>query len=444
MSPRPAGTASFLTPIALALAAVAAIGWPGKANACGCPCPSPCPVFGELTAAQADATTQLATSYATIATQLTTSMTQLTQNLTLPTPGPTQGAIPAAANQESKSNQRLAESLASIEDGDNLAETQQELQRIQLSASREFEPSFSTCQVASGAQGLTAATETARKNRMVFAGALQSRSTGSAGAPAARGQFTDIAYRSRNWGEKYCNPRRWGEVCETLAGSAGQTPGSGSPARPDADIQVDATLFAKATIQPPEGDGRDISDGEAAALELIMNLTEPFVPEKLPPAMLISSAGRRALNQRRSEDARMDLARASLLQLVSVRTAPPETDEGGTAIEPSGPWAREMLEDVGVPSDGIPDRISLYQIFEILSSKRFEGTGWYMKLQGMEPTNVDRETAQSLALLLQMEWETYNLMERLVALEATTLAMEVDDTREDLPVRLIPTRGTAP
>ncbi len=350
-------------------------------------------------------------------------------------------AIEQSAQQAAKSNQRLAESIASIKDGDNLAETQQELQRQQLQASRDFEPSFSLCQNASGARGMNAASEAVAYQRAVVTDGIMARGGNDLGSPAGSGATMDIIVRYNDWTEKYCNPARFGEICQEGAGAG---PGIDDiTGITDADIQT-ATLFETLSFAPRAQLNDDPSPKEAAAIELVMNLTQPFVENVIPPTMLTSNAGLRAFMRRRSEDSRLMMAQAALVDMVAHRTPPPTEDAGGNDIEPLGEWARQMLEEAGVPTDGIPDHISSHQIMEVLASRRFQGTGWYMKLQGMEPANVAREQAMMASMLLRMKWRNYQLMERLVGIRATRFAMKAEAAREPIDETLIPAAGATP
>jgi len=270
-------------------------------------------------------------------------------------------------------------------------------------------PSRSACETVTGLRGL-AATGTAAEGAHARASATETgRITGDRAVVDRPGTAAGDAARFETVTREYCNAARAGEdsgLCR------------GDDARHGADLRA-GTLFDRRTFA---------SEAELrAAVELSRNLAAPVVHDPPPLASADTDRERRRVLLARAADARTALAADYLAQARALR-AP------GAAL---GGWAAEIARDTGRDPE-LP--VSRYELLELLASGRFEDPDWFVGLQAMSAENLLRELVTLQAVSLMLDWQRYRTDERRGAIDAASLALDVEDMRR-LPGLANPAAG---
>lgn len=81
--------------------------------------------------------------------------------------------------------------------------------------------------------------------------------------------------------------------------------------------------------------------------------------------------------------------------------------------------AEEDYADLG-------DTISEYQFLDSLVRRIPQSTGYYVKLSPDNPTNIDREIVRNLGTTLAIKWKQYQVLEKILANRAATLAVHTE------------------
>ncbi len=221
------------------------------------------------------------------------------------------------------------------------------------------------------------------------------RATGSAPAAAE-----DSAERYERMLERWCSPERaplQSEVCK------GASKDHGADLRPD-------SLFGVESFGSPEE--------LEAAIALSRNLAVPAVEDPVPLGAVDSASERAQVMAARSAAARRALAADALGHLRALRAPGPALGSWAAAVDPG----RDAGGDV-----------SRLELIDLMASKRFERTEWWIELQSMGGEALLREVASLLATSLLMDRERFRLEERMLALQATALAARVDRDRALAP-----------
>ena len=275
--------------------------------------------------------------------------------------------------------------------------------RLQAQIAREIEeseairahvPSSSSCRTATGAAGLAPAREGADAATAQAAAVETGRIAHDLSMVAPGGATADSEARFAALTGTFCASAR-----------AGQQGCSGDPASHDIDL-LPGTLFDVSTFPGP--------DERQAAIELSRNLAAPVVPEPIPYDAATSPAERRRALLERADLARAALAADYFSRARAMRE--PAVDLGA--------WAAAVA-----PEAGAAGPLSRHALLEHLASLRFEDPTWFIGLEGMGTEALLRETARLLAVSLIVDWERYQLEERRGAIEATRLAIELEDRR---------------
>ena len=276
-------------------------------------------------------------------------------------------------------------------------------------AMRARRPSAGACDTITGLAGLAATGEAAARARAGAAVNETGRITGDRAVVDRPGAAAGDAARFETVTSTYCNAARAGEESGLCRGG---------DSLHGADVHA-GTLFDRRTFA---------SEAELrAAVELSRNLASPVVHD--PPAMASADTDRerRRVLLARAADARTALAADYLAEARALR-AP------GAAL---GGWAAEIARDAGRDPD---TPVSRYELLELLASRRFEDPNWFVGLQAMSAENLLREIAILQAVSLMLDWQRYRTDERRGAMDATSLALAVEDMRR-LPGLANPAAG---
>ena len=275
-------------------------------------------------------------------------------------------------------------------------------------------PSRSACEAVTGLRGLAATGAAAESAHARAAATETGRITGDRAVVDRPGAAAGDAARFETVTREYCNAARAGE--DTRAEDAAHC--RGEAALHGADLMA-ATLFDRRTFG---------SEAELrAAVELSRNLAAPVVHDPPPLASADTDRERRRVLLARAADARAALAADYLAQARALR-AP------GAAL---GGWAAEIARGTG-RDPGTP--VSRYELLELLASGRFEDPDWFVGLQAMSAENLLRELVTLQAVSLMLDWQRYRTDERRGAIDATSLALGVEDMRR-LPGLANPAAG---
>lgn len=267
-------------------------------------------------------------------------------------------------------------------------------------------PSRTTCQAVTGVSGLHAATTVAARSASAGNRAFAQQLDNTPGTDAADGPLPGAAQRYRNRMDKYCDPN--------ALNSSGASPCdvSAGDRLVNADVLINETVFANPTLS---------ADQEEAARALFNNIIEPVPAAPVRGAVLETTSGQMAHMLRTSANARLTTGRSALEQLKADRV--PATSQGD--------WVRSTLTNLNLQTTDVGSNVSWYQLMDTLANKRYQDPYWYQALQEAQPENVQREIAQLNAIQLMVQWKTYSMLEHMIAMQASQLAVDVEANRSD-------------
>ena len=261
---------------------------------------------------------------------------------------------------------------------------------------RSFTPTSSSCRTVTGAAGFAAGRD-GEEAAQASAETLETgRISQDLGVVPPGGATNDSDSRFVLLTGTFCSPAR-----------AGQEGCTGPDERHGLDL-MPGSLFDQATLQTPED--------RQAAIELARNLAAPVVADPIPYDAMTTPAERRQALVARAADARAALAAEYFSQARALRT--PAVD--------LGEWAAAVAPEAGRTAS---DPLSRYELLEHLASRRYDDPDWFVALEGMATESLLREIARQLAVGLILDWERYRLEERRGAIEATRLAITVEQIR---------------
>ena len=263
-------------------------------------------------------------------------------------------------------------------------------------AIRSYTPTSSACRTVTGAAGFAAVRQGEEATQADAEIIETGRISQDLGVVPPGGATTDSESRYVLLTGTFCSP-----------GRTGQEGCTGPDERHGLDL-MPGSLFDQATLLAPED--------RQAAIELARNLTAPVVADPIPYDAMTTPAERRQALVARAADARAALAAEYFSQARALRA--PAVDLGG--------WAAAVAPEAGRTA-GEP--LSRYELLELLASRRFDDPDWFVALEGMATESLLREIARQMAIGLILDWERYRLDERRGAIEATRLAIAVEQAR---------------
>lgn len=261
---------------------------------------------------------------------------------------------------------------------------------------RSYTPTSSSCRTVTGVAGLAAGRE-GEDAAQAHAEALETgRISQDLGVVPPGGTTIDSDSRFVLLTGTFCSEAR-----------AGQEGCTGPDERHGLDL-MPGSLFDQSTLQTAED--------RQAAIELARNLAAPVVADPIPWDAMTTPAERRQALVARAADARASLAAEYFSQARALRT--PAVD--------LGEWAAAVAPEAGRAA-GEP--LSRYELLEHLASRRYDDPNWFTGLESMATEALLREIARQQAVGLILDWERFRLEERIGAIEATRLAIAVEQTR---------------
>ena len=260
----------------------------------------------------------------------------------------------------------------------------------------EHRPTDSGCEAVTGMRGLgigRRVTETSARDEATDEAA---RIGGDRSVIAEPGSDADAERRFGAWMGSYCNGDKSPEgagVCQ------------GDPDMHGADLKPGNLLDAR-TLDDPEK--------KRVAVAIGHNLAAPVVWDPVPLRAVDTPDDRRMALRVRAADARAALA-MDWFARARARRAP--------AAE-LGQWAAALA-----PGVDVREKISRYELLEILASRRFEDPNWAVGLQTMTTDGLLRELLLLQAADLMLGWERYRQDERRGTMEAAGLGASNEQMR---------------
>lgn len=192
---------------------------------------------------------------------------------------------------------------------------------------------------------------------------------------------------------------------------------------PNADVLPGETLINKKTLRSQEE--------RQSAFDLTAALLNPLPMEPLEASQVQSKAGREAFLDRKSQEARQNLAQNIFSEMIADREAVLDAK-----------WMSEILSNQGRGSKvSLPAKISRREFMELEIKRRYENPRWYVDVQQMEPAELQRQLLHMTALLLKMMADQNRSLEHLVSLQATQLSMQQEQMPASLPSQTLLTGG---
>lgn len=294
---------------------------------------------------------------------------------------------------------KQTEAIGGFEDAAQVEETKRELGKQAIDVQRDFSISQTTvethCKSGSGALALGDAAK-ARENCNGSGSGDGAGGNGgteqaitkvltNADKAAKEGGARYIAARFERYLSRYCDPEMYdGKAPSGCAG--GQ--------KMNADVTAASTLLNRMTLETPED--------QQAVDDLLLNLTAPVVPNPVPGSQAETMQGKAAVMGRRSTVARSNMGNAALIGMKEMRMP---------MADPT--WAEE------VTGEQMPDQISEYQLLDVMLFKRYTNQEFWAGINSLDEAATQREIINMLAVQHMIAWREYQLLERLLAQNAT-------------------------
>ncbi|HBO9536230.1 TPA: hypothetical protein L5E97_005751, partial [Pseudomonas aeruginosa] len=259
------------------------------------------------------------------------------------------------------------------------AQTQLYMEKVRADATTKYELSPRSCyEAATGAAAGQAGTSVKQT-----AGSLNK-------ASADRTLYTpsSAAVISRHYDEHVA------KYCTAEEAAQGRCSLPSDPAMQGADIRVD-TLLGNSNLTPSLLE---------AVKALIAKLVNAIPTQNIPKAWEGTAQGKAFIAGQYIEQARSSVAANSLNQAVALRTPV------------AGLGAAAMVNKAD---------ISPMELMETLVNGRFQSPDWYTMISGFSTENLLREQNKMQAFKLWMDLQSFQQMERVEAMLATNLAMDV-------------------
>lgn len=281
-----------------------------------------------------------------------------------------------------------------FEQGKITVQAQAQMERATAEAVLRYEPSPRVCfETAGGAAGGLASGE-ARQSLFDLNQDLLDRALYATNTQA----FISGIYKDHT--SKYCSAQD---------GSLGRCTPNPDPSLQNADVRADA-LLNRSSLSDPQ---------LAAARALVANISNPVPTQTIPKAWEKTAQGQAFVAAQLVEQARASVAANSLNHAVATR------------MPVKGLGSAAMLNKADV---------SEKELMESQVRGRFESPSWYQMIAGFSVENLLRESNKMQALGLWMDLKQYERLERMEAILATQLAIEV---RRDSEPRLAQAREAA-
>ena len=91
---------------------------------------------------------------------------------------------------------------------------------------------------------------------------------------------------------------------------------------------------------------------------------------------------------------------------------------------------KQMGADVAEYRD-IGDDISEYQFLDAMARRIPQAPGYYVQVANDDPIDIDKRIVRELAATLAVKWKQYQLLEKIIAIRATNLAVNVEQDLKD-------------
>lgn len=229
---------------------------------------------------------------------------------------------------------------------------------------------------------------------------------GNTGGGSEDGSAGYSRTRFERWQSKYCDPAAYPDM-EGLCDAP--------PELVNRDKSPAKTLFQRRRI------GLN-SEDEKAAQEMMRNLYQPTVPDRLPADKVASGEVQEEVNIRRSRDARKNLARDAGNYLLTLRSG-----------QASGELVKEMrkqLQRAGVPAEQIPasdENISLYDMVKYMAWDQFNGGRFFTTLTAQRTDALLRTLVTVVAAQTRLNWLQFEVAQRQLSIDAAQLALSVEN-----------------
>ena len=189
---------------------------------------------------------------------------------------------------------------------------------------------------------------------------------------------------------------------------------------------LDPTSDVRFLTEPATLDTTD-EDAAKVMVRLVNNIVDPTPSRPITAEEARTPQGQAQIAARTIDDARRSTASAVFAHLGDL-AAP----TGGDAM---AQWARNAVTEA-YPKE-VGDVVSTQQAIDIFVYSRFANPDWHQQLARMSPAAVSRETALTSALNLHVNWMRFELERRMAAVQAASLAAQLD--RQDAGSTAIPT-----
>lgn len=228
-------------------------------------------------------------------------------------------------------------------------------------------------------------------------------------------QTQDVIWRWQEFVDHFCDPdQNLGKLpgSGTWPVPGGEECGNGGPGgwtKKNGDIMVGETLLDNPTIETEEE--------LRTAIVLARNLINPNLLNPIAEVGLRGSSGKTAFMERRSSEARRQVAQDAINSMIARRI---------TGSEAAGE-VRDLMLQVGIPQSQIPAdwNPSQYELMEVITKRRFWDPEYFVRLQ-TDPESVAREQAILSAFNLMQERENFELMEHIGLMLAIQISSYVE------------------
>ncbi len=290
--------------------------------------------------------------------------------------------------------QKQTAAMRTIQQGNVAVQSQLFMEKARADAQIRYELSPRVCFESAGASSMGVAAGESRETMNELNRDFAKRTMFTPNTSAAVAKIFD------DHAEKYCSQQ---DV------DLGRCSRAADPKLQNADVRADAMLNVS-TYTPEQ---------IAAARAFVNNVANPTPTQNIPKDWEKTPQGKSFIAGQYIEQARASVAANSLNAAIAARTP----------IKGLGSAAFLNKADV-----------SETELMESQVRGRFEATPWYKMIAGFSNENLLREMNKMQALKLWMDFKAYQQLERIEAVLATQLAMEV---KRDSEQRLREARASA-
>jgi len=300
-------------------------------------------------------------------------------------------------------------------DGSNIQKGTYKEEKQELKAKKQNAPSEQICVAGSNATSIAKTSVVANALTKGFKADITKRSINAAGSSSSTGLAADQKVRWDHYCSIFHDPDNNNGVSScpnpTTAGTV-----------KNADINIEQFLLSD-TI-----DMRN-PDKVTASKEILQNLIEPTVKERIKDAAVKTVTGKEWLLKKQHIESVRNIATDVVASIISRRASVTGTS--------SGPLIKPIRINAGIEESRISDNPSYNEIMLALTKERFFDPNYFIKVQSSVSSMKQEETSIASYINIQLN-DIYKLQEQINLLLAARAAMKFNATPKSQQLQAAP------